>query len=567
MENTATSKKTRKTDKKKSTKQNKTKSFSAQINCTCKKNCAQLIDVVVQKEIFDQFHGYSTWSEKTEFLRSIVTRESVKENLNPCINLKSRDYFSSYFLCDASGKAQRVCLSFTTKLLQIHRSKMFRAVTTINSNPYAVDRRGKVPTSKTTADDVAFAKEFIQSFPCYESTIESKPSSTKYFHPSLKINTIYRVYENTCTFKQRKTLSKMVFTKILKTNFSHLQPFKSLKSSCSICEGIQSQKKRKVLSPELLDRIQKREDDHLAALREIKNGLIRGVQESQLGVEILTFELQRPLEIPMLPVDESYDLRPLWLSNLCIFDELCKKAHMYVWDETIAKRGPEEVGSCLIEHIWNTIPKTTKKVILYSDATGLYRNIQIIIMLGKLFDSENHDLQTIEHRFFFEGHSMNDCNRCFNTIEKEMRKSEGLFTLNDWIQFISLASGTKQNFNVKKMDGADFFSVESIMKHVIAEKINWSDVKAVVWNRTEPLNLRLKYFSRNSEEIIPLYKEKCETLMSYSNKDGIAISKAKHDDLMKTLKFIPSEKHSYYQTIQHDDSKMDADFAFSSYNL
>lgn len=92
----------------------------------------------------------------------------------------------------------------------------------------------------------------------------------------------------------------------------------------------------------------------------------------KIGVEIFTFERQRPLQMPLLPIDESYDLRCLWLSNLCIFDELDKTPYMYVWDETTAKRGPEEIASCLYKHIAEAIPKTTKKVILYSDATDLY---------------------------------------------------------------------------------------------------------------------------------------------------------------------------------------------------
>lgn len=102
-------------------KKNRIKSFSAQVNCKCKRNCATVIDVIEQKEIFDQYHGYSKWSEKTEFLRSIVKRESVKENLEPIVNLKSKDFFSTCYFPDASGEKKRVCLWFATKLLQVSR--------------------------------------------------------------------------------------------------------------------------------------------------------------------------------------------------------------------------------------------------------------------------------------------------------------------------------------------------------------------------------------------------------------------------------------------------------------
>lgn len=79
---------------KKVIKRKKIRKFSAQVNCTCKKDCANLIDVVKQREIFDQFHGLEKWSEKTEFLRSIVKRAEVKENLNPHIGVKNKKKFS-----------------------------------------------------------------------------------------------------------------------------------------------------------------------------------------------------------------------------------------------------------------------------------------------------------------------------------------------------------------------------------------------------------------------------------------------------------------------------------------
>lgn len=64
--------------------------------------------------------------------------------------------------------------------------------------------------------------------------------------------------------------------------------------------------------------------------------------------------------------------------------------------------------------------KQQKKVILYSNALDLYRNIQIIVMLGKIFEYyPDNELQMIEFRFFVSGHSTNDCNRLFDTTEKK----------------------------------------------------------------------------------------------------------------------------------------------------
>lgn len=431
-------------------------------------------------------------------------------------------------------------------------------------NPYAVDRRGKHNKSKTSVADIEFFNQFVRSIPCYESEIGTNPSSKKYLHPSLSVTRIYQLYENNCILKEKKVLSMSVFTKLFKSNFCHLQQFKSGKSSCSICQSICEQRKKKVLSPELLEQINQIENDHFEALRNMKSEFMHS---AEIGVDVFTFELQNPLDIPMLPVNESYDLKPLWLSNLCIFDEVRKIPYMFVWNETTAKRGPEEVGSCLLKHIINTISNDTKKVILYSDSTGLYRNAQVAMMLRNLFDNVNIDLQSIELRFFSQGHSKNDCNACFDLIDKKLKTSESLFTPDDWIQFISSIKQLKRNFNVIKMSSDDFFSAGLFMQHEIFEKINWSDVKSIIYDRSELLNLRLNYFSRDSEEIVPIDKQNYELLMAYNKEIGNAISKAKHDDLInKTLKYIPSEKHPYYETLQLDDSPIDEDFAFASYD-
>lgn len=315
--------------------------------------------------------------KKTEFLRFIVNREPVKENLNPQINLKNRDFFSTYNLYNFNGEKQRVCLSFITGLL-------------------IVDRRGKSSKKKTAAEDTAFAKEFILSIPSYESKIDSNLSDTKFLHPNLTVNAIYRLYGNMCEFKLKRQMTKSVFMKCFKTNFPHLQAFKVDKSKCLVCQDIDERKKIKVLSPAVLEDIQQQNNDHYTALRHLKNDFINSIDEAEIGVEILTFELQRPLQLPLLPIDESYDLRCLWLSNLCVFDELDKRAYMYVWDEITAKRGPEEIASCLLKHISDVIPESTKKFVLYSDSSDLYRNMQITAILGKIFDFTTDELQWIE---------------------------------------------------------------------------------------------------------------------------------------------------------------------------
>lgn len=86
-------------------------------------------------------------------------------------------------------------------MLQVNRTKIFRAVQSAEKNPAAEDLRGKFPSRKTNPKDIAHLKEFIVSLPCYASSLEQKSTDIKYFHPILKLNSIYNLYKDKCIFQ------------------------------------------------------------------------------------------------------------------------------------------------------------------------------------------------------------------------------------------------------------------------------------------------------------------------------------------------------------------------------
>lgn len=507
-----------------------TKKFSAQINCTCKRNCANLIDACAQKEIFDNFNSLS-FSGKIKYLRSIAKREAVKENLNPRVVLKKKEQFTSFYLNDDNGISHRVCSKFVKNFLQINRTKIFRAVSSIEKNPNAADRRGKFPKAKTNSADITFMVDFISTFPRYESKINAHTSEIKYFHPSLSLKKIYQLYENACAFKEREILSKYIFDNILKKRFENLKPFKSSKSVCHACEEIKKKKKPKVLSEEMKENIQQIEDEHLTDVKNSKEEFLKCISDAEENnTAILTFQLQRPLELPCVSMEESYDWRHMWFSNCCIFDEITKQGYMYTWDESIAQRGQEEIASCLFKYITTVIPKTVKTIVLYSKLSNLYQNKKLALMLKKLVDlNKDSDLTTIEHNFFLKGHDLNDCDRCFDFIEKKKKSVNNIFSPTEWVDIISSAKKSDPKFNVIKMTVNDFILASNFMNENLL-----ADEKQINW---------------------------------MSRKDGNFISREKFDNLQKNLKYIPTEHQIYYQSLEFKDDIIDKDYALASFDF
>lgn len=112
-------------------KSKKKKSFQLQINCQCKRKCADKIDVLKQQEIFEEFNKNNDWPNQTRFLRSLISHSPQKEKLDPIIGAKQKENSYAYHFIDENRSLTRVCLSFFTKVLQINRSKVFRAVDSI----------------------------------------------------------------------------------------------------------------------------------------------------------------------------------------------------------------------------------------------------------------------------------------------------------------------------------------------------------------------------------------------------------------------------------------------------
>lgn len=162
------------------------------------------------------------------------------------------------------------------------------------------------------------------------------------------------------------------------------------------------QEKKLILSVDQREKNHQEWDDHIAKVKAVKSEFMQSIAStSEETTEDFSIELQRPLEMPCVPIDKSYDWRQMWFSNFCVYDEKRKLAYMYVWDESIAERGPEQIASCLVKHICTSIPKTVKKVILYSKFSNLYRNMRISLMLKKICDYRTSlNLTTIEQRFF-----------------------------------------------------------------------------------------------------------------------------------------------------------------------
>lgn len=555
------------------------KIFQSQSTCPCKRKCPQNINCNRQKEIFDSYYKLQNWTEKTLYLRSLTKTTSAKENLNPIISLKQKKIFNNYYLSDESGVQHQVCLAFLLNCVQINRSRLFNAVKTKTSNENAKDNRGNRITKKTNEDDIAFAMNFISSFPTYESHYKISQSNKKYLSPFLTIKRMYREYCLKCNFEQKKPLSEWKFSDIFNTEFN--LSFARLKvDTCRKCDMLNASIKsaKKGSAQQIEAEMQKRA--HLELVEKTKNDFdatLKYASNPENKTVMFTFDLQKALEMPVIQTSEVYYMRQLWLYNCGVYDEVNKTCYMYNWNESTASRGSQEIGSCLYKHFIKFVPKDTQNIILWSDAcSGQNRNIKMALMLKKfLCMSDYPDLTSIEQHFFVSGHSYNSCDRSFGLIEKQKRMTESIFVPEHWINVMKQAKKNEPKFVVVEMLKNDFFSSKPLEMLIInrkittsGEKINWLKVQKITYERFSPFMLDFVNYGADSTITVSLQK-KC-TFENFSSvelpclfPEGREINYLKYQDLQKLLKYIPKKYHPFYRSLNHDRSNLCKDYALA----
>ena len=80
-----------------------------------------------------------------------------------------------------------------------------------------------------------------------------------------------------------------------------------------------------------------------------------------------------------------------------------KEGYCLLWDESLAKRGSNEIGSSLMKYI--KIHQYLENVFLISDACGGQIRNQYVTLLCLYLTQTLPNIKTIDHMFMVHGHS------------------------------------------------------------------------------------------------------------------------------------------------------------------
>jgi hypothetical protein len=294
---------------------------------------------------------------------------------------------------------------------------------------------------------------------------------------------------------------------------------------------------------------------HLRKANKAQEMLANEKKEDSYGS--FSFDLQKVMYFPKLTTNEVYYCRQLAVYNLGIHNLLDNQASMYVWNETVASRGAQEISSCILQYCLQNSEMGITRMTAYSDACGgQNRNSKMALMW--FYIVQISQIEEINHKFMTTGHSFLPCDRDFGIIENASKKKEILYVPEDWYNVI-LSCKKNNKFKVIRMQPEDFLSTEELSQACTirkttetGEKVEWLKIQWLQVRKSEPLKLFFKYTLQDDMPFscVSFVKRGRPVNWPVTLKKLYPakrpLSAEKLADIKKLLKYVPPLHHEFY---------------------
>ena len=393
------------------------------IGAPCKCGCFEKIGMDKIQTIFNEFWKIGDYEIQNAYLNNLMKSVDVKRSRvknRPSRRLRSVEYRViyhdvSYSVC---ALAFRNIHGLTERRLRTVRDKVGE------SGCLNKDKRGHQKKSREVPEPTRQKViEHINSLPALSSHYSrAKSPNRKYLSPELNVSKLYDLYCDWLIeyYPDEQSVKESFYRHIFNTKFN-LGFTPPMSDTCNYCDKVkyQIQNLDEVRDVEQINKLIVEKELHNKTAN-MAHTLIKNFVGSQNStVAAIAIDLQQALPTPKINSGIQYYKRKLWTYNLGIHNIVTGQASMYIWDETVGKRGSSEIASCLMHYI---TPQVDTLHIFSDNCSGQNKNINMVLTCLRNIHSGR--FKKIEHSFMVPGHSYLPCDRDFGNIELYLKKRE-----------------------------------------------------------------------------------------------------------------------------------------------
>ena len=537
----------------------------------CRLKCSERFNDEDLLKIFIEYWDLGSVDSRRNYLATLITPKNpsrTRQRDEGGENIRVRDVTYEHAL-EIRMKRHPICqrcflrvFGETKKFLELLQKKKKETA----SGVIRGDRRGTTPNPRRTKEEeLSKIDDHIKSFPAYESHYSRAHSTKKYLPSTLTLAKMYSL------FKERYPESSVTRSTYEKRFHCHNLSFKKPKiDTCHTCDVLKMQLDI-TSAPEEKERLQAQKDSHQ---ERTENAYRCKGDDTKLACEnslfaTYTFDLQQCLPTPYLQSSVAFYKRLLWTYNLTVHNNVDKKVDCYMWHETIAARGANQIASCLMKTLQN-LSSDVQHVIFYSDAcAGQNRNSHMAAMFMHAL-SKFPNILTIDHKFLISGHSRMECDSDHSVIERLKKEiATAIHHPRDWYQLVRSA-GTR--FQVHTMTQEDFYDYAQLFKGPLVKRSKNSNNDQFHWSQCQwfsyqrPIGILLYKGSLSNEEEFQQVDMKRRGQdnpdLTHVNKEYhslLPISKEKKKDLIDLLPLVDPLFHDFYKALPDVNNVQDCD--------
>lgn len=437
--------------------------------CKCRYQCSNKLSHQQRIHCFSKFWKLGDTAKQWEY----IVRYTEKLKKKRCLNQEipnNRKFTFKYYLplktesTDTQYERIEVCQTMFLNTLSVTKRTLRTSWEKYDGSAnIEADQRGRHKNHRVVINEamVKSVCDHIKSFAPIELHYIRKDSTKLYLSGDLCIAKMHKLYLEwyDSTKYNNKALKQRQYRDIASSNFN-LGFHVPKKDQCDDCHVF---REKESPTEEERDKFM-RHDENKKVARQLKHKDKEDAIGSAGTILTAVFDFQKVLTCPHGNINIFYYKRKLSCFNFTVFDMGKKKGFCYMWDESIGKRGANEVSSCLFHFIEQNAKKGIKEFRFWSDnCAGQNRN-RIVYSLY-VYAAQKFNV-SIYHRFLEKGHTQNEGDSIHSVIERAS-KSKIIYTPEEW-RLLARWAKNEEPYEVCNM--TEFFDFKGQVNNKVWQK-------------------------------------------------------------------------------------------------